>query len=145
MPTLPVEPEIYYIRASELAPVGGHYSHACVAQGLAYISGQLPVTPDGTKMTDASFEAQAQQVLSNLEAALRAAGSAIEHLVQVRVYVDDIANWPPFNAIYQAWAGSARPARSVVPTGPLHFGLKIEIEAVAVVTGTFANSVCQTK
>ncbi|EHP42436.1 endoribonuclease [Cupriavidus basilensis OR16] len=43
-----------------------------------------------------------------------------------------IEHWPAFNAIYAAWAGSARPARAVVPTGALHFGLKVEVEAVAV-------------
>lgn len=126
---------VLYVDAADLAPAGGHYSHVCVAQGLAFISGQLPITPQGRKMTEASFEEQARQVLSNLAAALEAAGSGIELLTQVRVYVDDIENWPSFNTIYQAWAGRARPARSVVPTGPLHFGLKIEVEAVAVVEG----------
>jgi enamine deaminase RidA (YjgF/YER057c/UK114 family) len=83
-------------------------------------------------LTDSSFADQAQQVLDNLEHALLAAGSAIDQLVQVRVYVDDIANWPEFNRIYTRWAGEARPSRAVVPTGPLHFGLKVEVEAVAV-------------
>ena len=49
----------------------------------------------------------------------------------MRVYVDDVANWPEFNTIYAKWAGESRPARAVVPTGALHYGLKIEIEAVA--------------
>jgi enamine deaminase RidA (YjgF/YER057c/UK114 family) len=52
-------------------------------------------------------------------------------LLQVRVYLDDINNWPEFNSIYAVWAGESKPARAVVPTGPLHFGLKIEIEAIA--------------
>ncbi|MET0207706.1 MAG: RidA family protein, partial [Burkholderiaceae bacterium] len=77
------------------------------------------------------FETQARQTLANLAAALAAAGSGIDHLLQVRVYVDDIANWPAFNAIYATWAGRARPARAVVPTGALHFDLKIEVEAIA--------------
>jgi len=53
--------------------------------------------------------------------------------VQVRVYIDDMANWPAFNAVYARWAGEAKPARAVVPTGALHFGLKVEVEAVATV------------
>ncbi|MGO4810038.1 RidA family protein [Cupriavidus sp. 2MCAB6] len=116
-----------------LSAPGGHYSHATVANGFVFVSGQLPVTPDGQKLSGAPFDEQARQVLANVEAALVAAGSGIAGLVQVRVYVDSIENWPVFNAIYAAWAGNARPARAIVPTGPLHFGLKVEVEATAVV------------
>jgi len=70
-------------------------------------------------------------VLDNVAAALAAAGSGIDRLVQVRVYVDSVENWPAFDAIYAEWAGAARPARAVVPTGPLHYGFKVEVEAVA--------------
>jgi reactive intermediate/imine deaminase len=114
------------------APPGGHYSHATVANGFVFVSGQLPITPAGEKLTHASFADQARQVLANVEAVLKASGSSIEHLVQVRVYVDKVENWPEFNAVYAQWAGSARPSRAVVPTGPLHHGLKVEVEAVAV-------------
>lgn len=115
-----------------LATPGGHYSHATVANGFVFVSGQLPITGAGIKLTDRPFAEQAQQVLDNVERALLAAGSAIDRLVQVRVYVDDIANWPEFNDIYARWAGDARPSRAVVPTASLHFGLKVEVEAVAV-------------
>jgi reactive intermediate/imine deaminase len=114
-----------------LAAPGGHYSHAAVAGGLVFVSGQLPITPDGVRLADAPFERQALQVLANVEAALAAAGSSIDRLVQVRVYVADIAHWPAFDALYAAWAGDARPARAVVPAGPLHHGLLVEMEAVA--------------
>lgn len=116
-----------------LATPGGHYSHVAIANGLVFVSGQLPIDADGRKLTDASFEEQAAQVLSNLAAALDGAGSSIAQLVQVRVYLADIEHWPSFNRIYAAWAGDARPARAIVPVGPLHFGFKIEIEATAMV------------
>ncbi|MEC3764445.1 MULTISPECIES: RidA family protein [Cupriavidus] len=128
------------IEPPTLAAPGGHYSHATVANGMVFVSGQLPLASDGRKLVDASFEAQAQQALANVEAALVAAGSGIEGLTQVRVYVDSIENWPAFNQVYAAWAGAARPARAVVPTGALHFGLKVEVEAVAVVLRDAANS-----
>ena len=50
----------------------------------------------------------------------------------MRVYVTDIADWPAFNALYAKWTGNARPARCVVPVPQLHYGFKIEVEAVAV-------------
>lgn len=115
-----------------LAPPGGHYSHATVGNGFVFVSGQLPITPQGIKLVDAPFEAQAEQVLKNVEAALVGAGSSVEQLVQVRVYLDSIDHWPAFNTIYAKWLGPTRPARAIVPTGPLHFGLKVEVEAVAI-------------
>lgn len=117
------------------APPGGHYSHGTVANGFVFVSGQLPITRAGEMLGDASFEDQARQALSNVEAVLIASGSGIDRLVQVRVYLDDLANWPAFNTVYARWAGASRPSRAVVPTGPLHRGLKVEIEAVAVVDG----------
>ncbi len=125
------EQDIEYLQPEGLTPPGGHYSHATVANGFVFISGQLPITPEGTRLVDAPFETQAKQVLANVQAALRAAGSDVDRLVQVRVYVDTVDNWPGFNAVYAEWAGSSRPARAIVPTGALHFGLKVEVEAIA--------------
>ena len=121
------------IDPQQMARPGGHYSHATVANGFVFVSGQLPIRPDGTKLTESSFDDQVEQVLANVKAALEASGSSVDKLVQVRVYVDTLENWPGFNAIYAQWAGSAKPSRAVVPTGPLHFGFKVEVEAVAVV------------
>jgi len=122
---------VQHIAPESLAAPGGHYSHATVANGFVFVSGQLPIAPSGAKLTEASFEEQTRQVLDNVKAALVAASSGIDRLVQVRVYLDAIENWPAFNTLYAEWAGNARPARAIVPTGPLHFGFKIEIEAVA--------------
>jgi 2-iminobutanoate/2-iminopropanoate deaminase len=114
-----------------MAAPGGHYSHAVTANGFVFVAGQLPIAHDGSKLSDAPFEQQAQQTLDNVAAALIGAGSAVDRLVQVRVYVTDIKSWPAFNAIYAKWIGSVRPARAVVPVPELHYGFKIEIEAVA--------------
>ena len=114
-----------------MAAPGGHYSHAVTAIGFVFISGQLPIAPDGSKLADAPFEQQAEQTLNNVAMALTAAGSSLDRLVQVRVYVTDIKSWPAFNAIYAKWVGSSRPARAVVPVPELHYGFKIEVEAVA--------------
>jgi reactive intermediate/imine deaminase len=123
--------DIVLTNPGTMAQPGGHYSHAVTANGFVFIAGQLPIAPDGTKLAEASFEQQAQQVLDNVESALAGAGSAIDRLVQVRVYVTDIKLWPAFNAMYAQWIGSSRPARAVVPVPELHYGFKIEIEAVA--------------
>lgn len=123
--------DIILTNPDTLAQPGGHYTHAVTANGFVFIAGQLPIAPDGNKFVDATFEHQAQQVLDNIAAALQGAGSAVGRLVQVRVYVTDIKQWPAFNAIYAKWIGTSRPARAVVPVPELHFGFKIEVEAVA--------------
>lgn len=120
----------YFEPTGMLAP-RGHYSHATRGAGLVFISGQLPVAPDGTVLHDAPFEVQAQQVLANVAVALRGADSSIGQLLQVRVYITDMAQWPAFNAIYAQWAGPARPARAVVPVPVLHYGCALEVEATA--------------
>jgi reactive intermediate/imine deaminase len=116
---------------ADLARPGGHYSHAVSAGGFVFVAGQLPIAPDGRKLDGEPFEAQARQVLANVAAALRGAGSSIDKLVQVRVYITDIERWPEFNAVYAQWAGQARPARAVVPVPLLHYGFLLEVEATA--------------
>jgi reactive intermediate/imine deaminase len=124
--------DITLTNPSNMAAPGGHYTHAVTANGFVFISGQLPIAPDGGKSADARFEQQAEQVLDNVAAALTGAGTSIDRLVQVRVYVTDIKLWPAFNTIYAKWIGASRPARAVVPVPELHFGFKIEVEAVAI-------------
>ena len=121
------------INPEACAPPGGHYSHGTVANGFVFVSGQLPIAPTGEKLTTASFADQVRQVLANVEAVLLASGSSRSQMVQVRVYVDNLDNWPEFNTLYAHWLGSHRPSRAVVPTMPLHYGLKVEVEAVALV------------
>ena len=105
----------------------GHYSHTCTAGGVAYIAGQLPITTDGKKLVNAPFEEQVQ----NIDACLATVGSQRDQLVQVRVYVTDIELWPIFDQLYARWLGEHRPARAVVPLNELHYGLMLEIEAIA--------------
>jgi len=115
------------------APPGGHYSHAAAAGGFVFVSGQLPIRPDGTKATELSFGEQSRLALANLKAALGAAGARVEDVVKVTVYVTSIEHWPDFNAAYAEMFGDHRPARAVIPCGPLHYGLALEVEAVAFV------------
>ncbi len=74
---------------------------------------------------------QAAQVLENLDRVLEACGCRRTQLVQVRVYLLSVEDWPRFNALYAEWIGEHRPARCVVPVPALHHGLALEIEAVA--------------
>ena len=125
------DPRIRSVNPADVAPPGGHYAHAMIASGFVYISGQLPVQPDGSHALEADFATQAARALANLFAALAAAGSSRAALVKLTVYVTNIADWPQFNALYAEAMGDHRPARSVVPVPELHYGYRIEIDAVA--------------
>lgn len=131
METLSRDSAIACANSTAIAQPAGHYSHICTAAGMVYISGQLPIKPDGTALADQSFEEQARQVLANVEGCLAQAGLDKDSLVQVRVYVTDIGNWPLFNRLYAAWIGEHRPARAVAGVAELHYGLAVEVEAVA--------------
>lgn len=122
-----------FIQTPDAPAPGGHYSQAVVHNGLIYISGILPITPDGQKLTDATIAEQTGQILANLDAILQAAGSQRTNVLKVTVYVSDIHAWSTVNQLYTQFFGDHRPARSIVPVGPLHYGLSIELEAVATV------------
>ena len=112
---------------------GPHYSPFTRGGGLIFVSGQLPLRPGrDTTLAAASFRKQAEQALSNLRAVLASAGADLSQVVKTTVYLTDIADWDELDAVYGAFFGAARPARSVIATGPLHFGFRIEIEAIAV-------------
>ncbi|MGJ7497154.1 RidA family protein [Variovorax sp. RT4R15] len=117
---------------TDSAPVpAGHYTQAMVSGGHVFISGQLPIRPDGRPLADDGFEAQATQAIQNMLAVLVAAGSTPQQLLKVTVYIVGVTNWPRFNAIYASLLQDACPARTVVPVPELHHGYLVEIDAIA--------------
>ena len=110
----------------------GHYTQAVVAGAHVFVSGQLPIRPDGSQLDDDGFEGQARQAIQNMLEIVRAAGSSPQQLVKVTAYIVGIANWARFNAVYASMLQEARPARSVVPVPELHYGYLVEIDAIAV-------------
>ena len=113
------------------APPAGHYSPATAWGDLVWISGQLPVRPDGTHTAGEPFDEQARQVLANLFAVLEAAGSSPGKVLKVTVYIVGVEHWPAFNRVYAEAFGDAKPARAVVPVPELHHGYRVEVEAIA--------------
>jgi reactive intermediate/imine deaminase len=111
----------------------GHYVQATVCGGNIYVSGQLAVRPDGTHAPELSFEDQVRQALDNLLAVVLAAGSSPARLLKVTAYIVGIENWPRFNAVYAETLGDIKPARTVVPVPELHYGYRVEIDAIAAI------------
>lgn len=111
----------------------GHYSQAIVHDGFVFVSGQIPIDPLTGKHVNDSIEAETEQALRNVETILYAAGSNLSNVVQMTIYISDIEYWAAVNAVYARVLGEHRPARAIVPVKELHYGLRIEIQAVAVV------------
>ncbi|MGH9882271.1 MAG: RidA family protein [Pyrinomonadaceae bacterium] len=111
----------------------GHYSQAVVYNGLVFVSGQLSVDPQTGEKRLGSIEEQTEQALKNVAEILKAAGSDLSRVLKMTVYITDINLWSAVNAVYARLLGEHRPARAVIPTGELHYGFLIEIEAIAAV------------
>jgi 2-iminobutanoate/2-iminopropanoate deaminase len=112
---------------------GGHYSQAIVHDGLVYVSGQLPIDPRTRERSRGSIQEQTELVLSNLAAILDAAGSRRDRVLKITIYLSDINLWGQVNEVYAQFFREHRPARAVVPTRELHFGVLIELDAIAAV------------
>lgn len=122
-----------FISTSEAPIPAGHYSQAVVHNGVIYVAGQLAIVPGQTEHRVGSIAEQTEQTLRNVKAVLRAAGSDLDRVLQMTIYISDISLWSEVNAIYQKVMGAHRPARAVVPVKDLHHGYQIEIQAIAAV------------
>jgi 2-iminobutanoate/2-iminopropanoate deaminase len=121
------------IRIEGVPLPAGHYSHGIVQNGFVFVSGQLPMNPVTREIENGSIEAQTELALRNVEAVLHAAGSDLNHVVQMTIYVSDMELWGKVNEVYARILGEHRPARAIVPVKDLHFDTKIEIQAIAAV------------
>ncbi len=109
----------------------GHYSPGIEHHGIVYVSGQLPMTFDTREPFTGDIGEQTELALRNVEAVLREAGSDLSRVMQMTIYVSDIELWDRVNETYARVMGDHRPARAIVPVKELHFGTKIEIQAIA--------------
>ena len=109
----------------------GHYSPGIEHNGLIFVSGQLPMTLDTREPVTGPIEEQTELALRNVEAVLKAAGSDLTKVLQFTIYVSDMELWGAVNETYARVMGDHRPARAIVPVKDLHFGTKIEMQAIA--------------
>ena len=109
----------------------GPYSQAKALGNLLFTAGQIPLVPGSMEMVTGSIEAQTGQVIRNLEAILKEAGSDWSRVLKTTVYLTDLGDFAAFNAVYEKLLGGAKPARSTVQVAALPKGAKVEIELIA--------------
>jgi len=109
----------------------GAYSQATTTDDLVFTAGQIPLTPDGDLLADASVADQTEQALSNVAAVLEEAGAGLDDVLKVTVFLDDIEDFDAMNDTYAEFFDAEPPARSAVGVDALPKGVAVEIEAVA--------------
>ena len=127
--------EIRTVQTLDAPAPAGHYSQAVVHNGLVYVAGQLSVDPKTGEMVAGPIEEQTERALGNVSQILRAAGSGLDRILKVTIYISDVSHWGAVNEAYARVMGDHRPARAVVPVGDLRHGLLVEIDAIAAAAG----------
>jgi len=101
---------------------------------LVIVSGQAAIDQDGHVVGVGDFDAQAEQVFRNLTRVLEAAGSGLDRVVKVTIYLTDMGNFPKIVELRGKWFTAPYPADTIVEVSSLALpGLEIEIEAIAIV------------
>ncbi|CAN5669189.1 RidA family protein [soil metagenome] len=121
---------------TESAPAAiGPYSQGIVINGLVYTAGQIPLDPGSMQLVGGDdIGAQTEQVMTNLDAILRAAGASLSTVVKTTVFLSDMNDFAAMNDVYGRHFGEHRPARSTVQAAGLPKNVKVEIEAIAAVS-----------
>jgi 2-iminobutanoate/2-iminopropanoate deaminase len=110
------------------APVGP-YSQAVEAEGVLYLSGQVPLDPETGELVEGGAAEQARKCLENLDAVCRAAGTRLQDAARLTVYVTDISRFADVNEVYSEFFESPFPARVTIGVAALPAGATVEIDA----------------
>lgn len=108
----------------------GPYSQAVVSGGMVYTSGQIAINPATGKVDADDIAGQTEQIMRNLDAVLKAAGSSFAQAVKTTCFLADMGDFAAFNEIYGKYFTSL-PARSCVAVKTLPKGVLAEVEVIA--------------
>ena len=118
---------------TEKAPAAlGPYSQAVEANGVLYVSGQIPFVPETMTLVSDCVKAQTKQSLENVKAILEAAGYTLADVVRAGVFIKDMNDFGAVNEVYVEYLGDVKPARACVEVARLPKDVKVEIEVIAV-------------
>lgn len=110
----------------------GPYSQAIEANGMLFVSGQVPLDPATGKLVQGGITEQTEQVMKNIGAILKAAGYDFQHVVKSTCLLSDMADFAAMNAVYGKYYQAEPPARAAFAVKGLPLGALIEIETIAV-------------
>ena len=118
-------------QTDKAAITGGPYSQAIIHNNLIYLSGQGAIDPETNELMLGTIEEEAELTLENIRIILEEAGSSLDKVLQVIVFLLDIKEYGRFNEIYKKYFQADPPARTCIQAGKLPFGVRVEINAIA--------------
>jgi 2-iminobutanoate/2-iminopropanoate deaminase len=122
------------ISSKSAPPAVGAYSQAIFANGFIFTSGQLPADNEGNLIID-DIAAATRQALQNVQSILQAAGGDMDAIVKATIFLTDMDDFAVVNEVYAKFFNGEPPARSCVAVAALPKGVKVEIEAIAYLSG----------
>lgn len=112
-------------------PQNPSYSQAAVSGGTVYLAGQIGIDPASGRLVSPDVAAQTERIFDSAATILEAAGSGLDRVIRVTVFMVDLGEWPAMNEVYgRHFAGHAPPKSTVVVSG-LALGARVEIEFTA--------------
>ena len=125
---------------TEKAPTAiGPYSQAVRTGRLLFVSGQLGINPESNRLAGNEIEKQSKQSLENLKSILGAAGSSLDKVLKVTVFLKDMNNFSSFNNIYETYFVKEFPSRSCIEVSRLPMDAMVEVEAIAMCEENASN------
>ena len=120
-------------QTDKAAVTGGPYSQAIIHNGIIYVSGMGAVEPETNELKLGTVEEEAKLAMANVRIILEEAGSSLDKLLSVTVYLKDMADYARFNEIYKSFFTKDLPARTCIQAGDLPFGTSVEVTATGYV------------
>ena len=122
------------ISAADAPKAIGPYSPAIRAGNLVFVSGQVPLDAATGTIVEGDIRVQTDRVMRNIGALLNAAGCGFEHVVRTTVFLADLNDFTAMNEVYGRYVGTPPPARATVQVARLPRDVKVEIDAIAVLS-----------
>ncbi|CAG8255586.1 unnamed protein product [Penicillium salamii] len=120
------------VNSDQAPPPRPFYNQAVIANGFVFCSGQLPKDSNG-KIVQGNVQDRAEQCIKNLKAVLESAGSSLNKMVEVNVFLADMEDFEKMNEVYMKWFGEIKPVRTCVAVKSIPEYTDVEMKCVALV------------
>ncbi len=121
-----------YVETKNAPAAIGPYSQGIILNGIAFFSGQVPLSPETGEVVGTTIEEQTEQVMKNIQALLESQGATFTDVVKTTCFLADMGDFAAFNEVYAKYF-TGKPARSCVAVKDLPKGVLCEVETIAAV------------
>lgn len=121
-----------YVDTKNAPAAIGPYSQGIILNGIAFFSGQVPLSPETGEVVGTTIEEQTEQVMKNIKALLESQGASFTDVVKTSCFLADMGDFAAFNEVYAKYF-TGKPARSCVAVKDLPKGVLCEVETIAAV------------